>query len=436
MEVAFIFRHNFKKYIQMKREEMKKRRISVSLGRVISIIIILIGVYFALRSFMPFIVDVVQNLDSSESNRIGTKLQSDTDEALSYEEVQMFKRAFPNIDFKGKIYYNIYGKKILETDRVVDFSDTKVDENLVDELNLLTDVAEVGLYNQELSNDEKIALQELFPKTTFKWTVKVIDENIDYNVEELDLSNKKVADLEEFKKSLNLLPNLKKLDMSYTNLSNEELGNLRELFPNIKIDWVVFLGKWSLRTDAVAFSVLVTQFDYRRMTSDDIQVLKYCTELQALDIGHQAIEDISVIGDYLPNLRVLILADNRIKDISPIAKLKHLHYLELFMNDITDVSPLSSCNEIVDLNICFNYRFSNIDPLLNFPLLERLWLISDNISADSYRKIRETYPNVVLVTVGSGSTNSGWRGHERYFTMIDMYRNNYISDLFLQYDNK
>ena len=224
--------------------------------------------------------------------------------------------------------------------------------------------------------------------------------------------------------------------MSNTNLTNEQLGALREQFPKVRIDWVVHLGKWSLRTDAVAFSVLIVQYDYKRMTSEDIQVLKYCTELQALDLGHQAIEDISVIGEYLPNLRVLILADNKIKDISPIAKLKHLHYLELFMNNITDSTPLASCKELVDVNISFNYHFSNVDGIMDLPLLERLWLISDNISAESYKKIRERYPNVNMVTTGSGSTNSGWRTHERYFAMIDMYRNNYISDSFLKYDNK
>ena len=228
---------------------------------------------------------------------------------------------------------------------------------------------------------------------------------------------------------------MKKIDLSYSNLSNEELGNLRLALPNVRIDWVVHLGKWSVRTDAVAFSVLITQYDYKRMTSNDIQVLKYCTELKTLDLGHQAIEDISVIGAYLQDLRILILADNKIKDISPIANLKHLHYLELFMNDITDSTPLASCTELVDLNISFNYRFSDISGILNLPKLERLWLISDRISSDSYKLIRETYPNVVLVTTGTGSTGSGWRTHERYYTMIDMYRNNYISDVFLKYDN-
>ena len=64
------------------------------------------------------------------------------------------------------------------------------------------------------------------------------------------------------------------------------------------------------------------------MTSKDIQVLKYCTDLQALDLGHQRITDLSVIGNYLKDLRILILADNKVSDVSPLANLKHLHYLQ------------------------------------------------------------------------------------------------------------
>jgi Leucine-rich repeat (LRR) protein len=362
-------------------------------------------------------------------------VQNSEGTAISYKEKQVCMEICPDVKYRGKVYYDLYGKRVYENDVYINLSDVQIDENLADNLKNLPKLREVELYNQNLTNEQKIKLQDSLPNVLFKWKVEILDEEVEWNTEELDFSKRKINNIEEFKMSLRLLPNLKKLDMSYTNLSNEQLGQLRVQFPNTRIDWVIHMSKWSCRTDAVAFSVLVYTYDYRRMTTQDIQVLKYCTELQALDLGHQAIEDITVIGDYLPNLRVLILADNRIKDISPLAKLKHLHYLELFMNDITDSTPLAECKELVDLNISFNYRFSNINGILNLPKLERLWLISDSISADSYNLIRRTYPNVILVTTGSGSTNSGWRTHERYYAMIDMYRKNYISDVFLKYDD-
>ncbi len=375
---------------------------------IILVIIILISTYIALQNVVPLLMDLLQ------------------DESLFKE---------PETSGNSKAYYAVYGNVVSEDDTFLDLSDCVIDENLTEKLNTLPNIKTVKMYNTNLTYSKKIELQKQFPNIVFQWPVEILDQTADSTIEELDLSRKTITDIEEFKKSLYLLTHLKKLDMSYTNLTNEQLGELRTEFPNIKITWVIHMSKWSLRTDAVAFSVLVYTYDYRRMTTQDIQVLKYCTDLQALDLGHQAIEDITVIGDYLPNLRVLILADNKIKDISPLAKLKHLHYLELFMNDITDSSPLASCKELVDLNISFNYRFCDISGILNLPKLERLWLISDRISGESYNLIRKTYPNVKLVTTGIGSTNSGWRTHERYFAMIDMYRKNYISDVFLKYDD-
>ncbi|MBQ4224266.1 MAG: leucine-rich repeat domain-containing protein, partial [Prevotella sp.] len=44
---------------------------------------------------------------------------------------------------------------------------------------------------------------------------------------------------------------------------------------------------------------------------------RYCTKLKGLDLGHNAITDISFIEN-MPHLRVLILADNDLTDISPL----------------------------------------------------------------------------------------------------------------------
>lgn len=57
----------------------------------------------------------------------------------------------------------------------------------------------------------------------------------------------------------------------------------------------------------------------------------------------------------MPQLRVLIIACNKVEDISPLANLTNLEYLEVFKNKIRDISPLSGLTNLIDLNICFNY---------------------------------------------------------------------------------
>lgn len=409
-----------------------KKKKMIQLLRIQAIIIILIFICISSKSMAIKVTNFVSDLHEQKQTK---QTSLDLPNEMSNDEYQEILATNPNFVFDGKIYYDFYGKKVYGDERFVNLSDVIVDDDLENKLKNLWNVEVVSLYDENISNERKKLLQEEFPYITFQWKIPIAGDEFDYQIQHLDLSHKKNLNFQDLVVAIKLFPALESIDLSYCNLSNEELGSLRELFPNMEIHWVVHLGKWSLRTDSIAFSVLIYTYDYRRMTSNDIQVLKYCTKLQALDLGHQDIVDISVIGDYLPELRVLILADNKIKDISPIGKLKHLHYLELFMNDITDVTPLANCKEMVDLNISFNPHFSNIDGILEYPLLERLWLVSNRIPEASYRKIKETYPNVELVKVGSGSTGSGWRTHERYFAMIDMYHNNYISESFTQYDN-
>ena len=359
------------------------------------------------------------------------------DQAITEEEKNELEEKFPNVFFDIVTTINVFGIRVREDEKEIDFSSAEnVDETIIKKLEQFPNLEKVNLLNHNLRQEDQMELLKKYPHISFEWNVEIASKSVENNITKLDLTKATIDDLEKFTNALKMLPNLEYMDMSECNLSNEELANLREQFPNIKIVWTIHLGKWKLKTDAVAFSVLITQFDYVRMKSEDIEVLKYCTDLQALDLGHQAITDISVIGDHLPDLRILILADNKISDISPLSKLKHLHYLELFINRISDLTPLIECKELVDLNLCYNTTV-NFNTLIenDFPMLERLWIVGCRISSKNYKLLKEKYPNATIMNSGSGSTNGGWRTHDRYYAMINMfYKRNYISELFSKYD--
>lgn len=349
------------------------------------------------------------------------------------DEKAFLESEYPDIIFKANLVIDLYGEKVRDNVTYLDLSKAKIDDALVDNLANFPYLEEVNLFNQDLSLEQMLSLKGVYPNVDFLFTIKHDGKKVASTVEDLDLKGTKLS-YEEINKMLKLFPNLKTVDLSYSKLTNEECNNLRKAHPDLEINWVIYLGKWSLRTDATAFSVLITTFDYRRMTSKDIEVLKYCTKLKALDLGHQAITDISVIGEYLPDLRILILADNKISDISPIAKLKKLHYLELFINPIKDISPLKENKELVDLNLANLPQVRDITPILNLPKLERLMVNNIGAGWNGITKIRETYPNIMMVTTGNQSTHGGWRSHPRYFQMIDMFYNNYYGDEFAKYD--
>ena len=179
-----------------------------------------------------------------------------------------------------------------------------------------------------LTANEYISLCEINPATSVVSKVEFEGSVLDLFSSEIDISSKVIADKDKFDSLLSHFPAGIKLVMCDCGYTNEEMGTLREKYTELDFAWRIYMGKWSLRTDDEAFSVMIYDDNYVRLTSEDIEVLRYCTNMYALDLGHQALTDLSVIGD-MTSLRVLILADNKITDLTPLSKLENLQYLEL-----------------------------------------------------------------------------------------------------------
>lgn len=286
-----------------------------------------------------------------------------------------------------------------------------------------------------LTADQYVALCSINPSVRLELITKVKTEDItlDLTKTESDISNKTISDKAAFEKLLGAIPYGHRLVMCDCNYSNEEMGALREKHPKLEFVWKLYLGeKWTLRTDDEAFSVMIYDYNYTRMTSKDIEVLKYTTNMKALDLGHQAITDLDTIGE-LSELRVLILADNKISDLTPLSKLKQLQYLELFVNRITDVSPLSECTELLDLNFGFNRSVADISGIYSLKKIERLWLPTTSAAKNKRDEIGSAFPNAKIIFEDVDSVSSGWRTHPRYRPMRAMFTNNQYDENFANY---
>lgn len=219
-------------------------------------------------------------------------------------------------------------------------------------------------------------------------------------------------------------------------LSNEQMAALRDSHPSIKFVWMLHIAKHSLRTDAIGFSTKnpskytspYATDEYNnlvrttvRLKKGDLDQLRYCTDLEALDVGHNYLtnDDLSVL-QYLPHLKILILADNCITDISALSQLKELMYVELFMNRIPDISPLVGLENLIDINVCY-IHLTDTAPLYQFKQAERLWFGLNGISSDEIRAISEALPNCVCNGTVRDSTGDGWREHPRYRWMRNFF---------------
>lgn len=238
------------------------------------------------------------------------------------------------------------------------------------------------------------------------------------DAESVDFGDLSIVNMKRLTDNLKQLPNLKEVRMFGSRLSVQQLEELMAEFPGVQFHTNLAVVRGIRRTDATAHSTMNTPDDKRNPTSA-FRSLKYLKNLKYLDVGHNAIDDLSFLYD-LPELRILIVADNYITDLTPIASLKHLQYLEVFTNNITDLSPLSGLTELLDLNICYN-KIRDVTPLFPLKQLERLWLRDVYLTAEQKAELEAALPDTEIVYEWQGPTAHGWRRHPRYKIIRRIY---------------
>lgn len=242
----------------------------------------------------------------------------------------------------------------------------------------------------------------------------------------LDESGRKLY-YKNIKPILAKYPNLKKVDMFNAEVTRTQAEELLKLYPDVEFGWTMKLGDRHLvRTDATAFSTLHFSGEKVHGTKE-LSMLRYCKNLKALDIGHNAVDDLTWLKE-LPDLRVLIVAINRLTDISPLADLTKLEYLEIFNNQITDISPLKGLNHLMDLNIGFN-RIADFSPLYEMKSLRRLWVHKaenrngkgNGISQEIVDTLTKKLP-YCQINFTSMPTLGGWREHPHFAVIKEMFQ--------------
>lgn len=123
-------------------------------------------------------------------------------------------------------------------------------------------------------------------------------------------------------------------------------------------------------TTAVARALVVED---RAFTSGALAAL---TVLNASGHGIEGLDGIQALG----GLERLALADNRIREIAPLAALTGLTWLDLRNNKISDLSPLKELQDLRYLDVSSN-EVANVEPLSGLAQLQTL-ILSHNPTAD------------------------------------------------------
>ena len=253
---------------------------------------------------------------------------------------------------------------------------------------------------------------------------------------EIDISGTNVSglDMDSF---LNAMTGLKRITMKNCGLDNDGYAALQDAHPDVRMIWDIKVKTYTIPTDSVGFSALLANMKQARLTDDDTKYLKYCRDMVALDLGHHYITNLDFL-QYMPKLRILILVDNynapsaprsRLSDISALKYVPHLRYLELFANNIEDMSVLEQLKDLEDLNLCYN-PVKTAAPLMDFPKLQRLWVYQTCIPYAEIKALCAAYPDAKVVISGESSVDQGWREGEHYWAMKKMVSKNVMDDVY------
>ena len=345
--------------------------------------------------------------------------------AVSYETQDALAAAFPGISFRWDV--ELLGRTASSAAKELSFAGSSLSERdvhtLCENLFRFPSLERIDLTGCGLAGEQIAAVRAasgaavLYELTLFGRTVSTDASELDFSGIRMGLSD--VAVIEE---ALGEFPLLEKVVMCDCGISNEDMAALNDRHENVRFVWRVYFSGFSLRTDDTNFIAARVRNDFP-IYSNDLEVLKYCPDLQALDLGHKNITHLNFLR-YVPHLKYLILVENDVNDITPIGELQELTYLEMFWTKCEDISPLQNCKALTDLNISYIYcrPAKCLETLVNMPQLERLWYCGNNLDAGQLEELQAALPDTEMYLAAHGEpTGSTWREHPHYFEMRDFF---------------
>lgn len=283
-------------------------------------------------------------------------------------------------------------------------------------LSALPALSHVELGNSDitkLSWDDIYALISACPEVDFDYAFTVYGKIFNLDSTVMDLNHMTLNDNgAEALRAARCMKKLELLDMDFCGVPNEAMEQIRDSLPGVKVVWRIWFGtNYSVRTDVE--KILASKPSVGGTLRDaDVQVLKYCSDVKYIDLGHNEIlTDISFVS-YMPKLEVAILAMNDIVDISPLANCPELEYLEIQTNNrLADISPLAACTKLAHLNTAHCREISDISALYGLENLERFWLgASNGVPQEQKDEFRRLHPDCELDDmVFADPTADGWR---------------------------
>ena len=335
---------------------------------------------------------------------------------LTAEQLQQIRDAYPDLELRYTV--ELFGREMGMETTELDLSDMKPSQTgeLAEVLPLLPELETVNLMAADGTSafapaDVKKVMDAageatvLYTFELFGKTVSTTDERVEFK--KVDIGNEGIPQIRE---ALDILPNCTYFLMDTCGVDNEVMAQLRDDYPDTKVVWRVF---WAFYHDLTDMEMIHCT---SAMEDDVVDVLKYCTDVKYLDIGHNS--DLTNIDfvNYMPKLEIVIVVDSGIRSLEPFANCPNLQWLEIVnCRNITDLSPLANCKELKGLNMSCVFGVKDLTPLFELEHMERLYLGTHQVPKEMVEQAREALPDCWITDFARSSGNVsrnyaiGWR---------------------------
>ena len=341
-----------------------------------------------------------------------------------YEDILAINEKLPNVTLTWEV--PIEGVSIAQDTESIKLSADATAED-IDRLRYVpglkyVDAKDCGLYPELMELEKNIV-----SGCDVEWQVDIAGLKVSSLSTGADLRGYTVSDPAIVEDAIQYLPRLNYLDMCGCGLSNEQMEKLRNDHPEIKFVWTISFARWeNIRTDIQVFSSL----NYSKQLYDQEDygpLLKYCTDLVAVDLGHSSITNLSAFTN-LKKLECLFLTDNCLTDISGIEQLQELQTIELFSNKIKDFSALNELPHLHDIGIGFNPK-EGYTQLTDLKEPENIWLtyhFDGYVPQETKDLLEGLYPDANFCYFAgkwSIASGPGWCGIDRFIGYCAGFQN-------------
>ena len=241
-------------------------------------------------------------------------------------------------------------------------------------------------------------------------TFELFGSTIERSQESLEFRRAKIGDegLGQIRDALDSMPNVSYLKLDDCGVSDEAMAALRDEYEGrVKVVWRVHFGFFSDLTDTKIIHAVAPEHG-TYLTDKMCEVLRYCTETEYIDLGHDPLTSIEFCR-YMPKLKLAIFSYNDITDLSPLENCKELYMLELCCcRKLSDLSPLAGCENLELLNFAYT-SVTDISALYDLKKLKLLNGARNAIPQEQIDEITARMPDCRMTFEGDDIHEVGWR---------------------------